>query len=82
MLIDHNMTMAAEFAKLIEEHSEFELITAPQTNILTYRYVPSSWKGLGSKTESQPICPNTVFAKATTRVGVSFVSRTSFVILN
>lgn len=41
ILIDRNIQRAKEFADLIEAHEDFELITAPTLNILTYRYVPA-----------------------------------------
>lgn len=40
-LINHSLDLARKFAKTIQDHPEFELISEPQLCILTYRYVPS-----------------------------------------
>ncbi len=40
LLIDMGIERARQFAALIEEHPNFELMTAPQLNILTYRFNP------------------------------------------
>jgi len=41
LLIDLGIEKAARFAELIEQRDDFELITAPELNILTYRWVPA-----------------------------------------
>ncbi len=41
LLIDLGIEKARRFAELIDEHKNFELITAPELNILTYRYNPA-----------------------------------------
>lgn len=41
LLIDLGIERARQFASLIEAHPDFELISAPELNILTYRYVPA-----------------------------------------
>jgi glutamate decarboxylase len=41
LLIDLGIEKARHFAELIDEHKNFELITAPELNILTYRYNPA-----------------------------------------
>ncbi len=40
MLIDRNIKLAGEFARLIEESDDFELVVRPELNILAYRYLP------------------------------------------
>ncbi|WP_087016092.1 pyridoxal-dependent aspartate 1-decarboxylase PanP [Thaumasiovibrio subtropicus] len=40
MLIDRGITMADNFAHLIDSRPEFELVTRPELCLLTYRYVP------------------------------------------
>ncbi|WP_025820058.1 pyridoxal-dependent aspartate 1-decarboxylase PanP [Shewanella marina] len=40
ILIDNSIKKAHYFAKLINQHPEFELISAPELCLLTYRYVP------------------------------------------
>ena len=42
ILIDRNIERAREFAALIEAHPDFELVSAPTLNILTYRYAPAA----------------------------------------
>jgi glutamate decarboxylase len=41
LLIDQGIERARRFARRIEEHPDFELVTEPELNILTYRYVPA-----------------------------------------
>lgn len=41
LLIDTGIERARSFAALIEAHSDFELTSAPELNILTYRYCPA-----------------------------------------
>ena len=41
LLIDLGIEKARMFAAMIEKHPNFELITAPELNILTYRFNPS-----------------------------------------
>lgn len=40
LLIDLGIERARQFAELIDNHPNFELITRPELNILTYRYNP------------------------------------------
>ncbi|WP_434938512.1 pyridoxal-dependent aspartate 1-decarboxylase PanP [Shewanella sp. HL-SH8] len=42
ILINNSLEKARYFAQLIEQHSEFELVTEPELCLLTYRYVPLS----------------------------------------
>ena len=84
-LIDHALLRAQQFATAIKEHPFFELMSAPETNILTYRFVPSNWAEF---LESQPSPAvlgvvqtwlnelNTRLQKRQRRLGKSFVSRT------
>ncbi len=41
LLIDLGIEKARRFADMIDAHPDFELITAPELNILTYRYHPA-----------------------------------------
>ena len=41
LLIDQGIERAQRFANRIDGHDDFELVTAPELNILTYRYNPS-----------------------------------------
>jgi glutamate decarboxylase len=40
LLIDQGIERAHQFAALIDQHPDFELMTEPELNILTYRYNP------------------------------------------
>jgi glutamate decarboxylase len=40
LLIDHGIETARKFAEEIEKRSDFQLITSPELNILTYRLSP------------------------------------------
>jgi glutamate decarboxylase len=42
LLIELGIERAAAFARLIQEQPDFELVTAPVLNLLTYRYVPAA----------------------------------------
>lgn len=41
LLMDSGIERARRFAGMIDAHPDFELVTAPELNILTYRYVPA-----------------------------------------
>ncbi len=41
ILIDQGIQKARLFAEMIEQHPEFELVSRPELNILTYRYAPA-----------------------------------------
>lgn len=40
LLIDHGINLAMDFAKEIEKTKDFELVSHPQLNLLTYRFLP------------------------------------------
>jgi glutamate decarboxylase len=42
LLIDLGIDKAAAFARMIAEQPDFELVTSPVLNLLTYRYVPAA----------------------------------------
>jgi len=44
LLIEQGIDRARNFASCIDAHPEFELVTAPELNILTYRYAPAWWQ--------------------------------------
>jgi glutamate decarboxylase len=44
LLIDHGIGKAGQFAKMIQNAPDFELVTEPELNLLTYRYVPAEVK--------------------------------------
>lgn len=41
LLIDQGIQLARDFASMIESAEDFELISTPELNLLTYRYVPA-----------------------------------------
>jgi glutamate decarboxylase len=42
-LIGQSLALASSYAQLVNEHPSFELTSVPETNILTYRFVPEPW---------------------------------------
>jgi glutamate decarboxylase len=84
LLINQGIEKAHAFASLIRQTTDFELITAPELNILTYRYVPIGARQLLTSTD--PIKrekANTLLNSLTKSIqktqrglGRSFVSRT------
>ena len=41
LLIDQGIERARRFARRIDAHADFELVSEPELNILTYRYIPA-----------------------------------------
>tara|TARA_R110001583_G_scaffold70184_3_gene198761 strand:- start:2268 stop:3914 length:1647 start_codon:yes stop_codon:yes gene_type:complete len=88
MLINQAIEKAEYFAKLINDHDDFELITKPELCLLTYRYVPKSVQALLDKNsargdEEQQAELNKLLGNLTKFIqkrqredGRSFVSRT------
>ncbi|MDX1588680.1 MAG: putative pyridoxal-dependent aspartate 1-decarboxylase [Oleiphilaceae bacterium] len=84
ILIDQGIEKARSFAEMIEKNPNFELISRPELNILTYRYCPpQALKALANADERQAERINaslnriTKFIQKTQRErGRSFVSRT------
>jgi glutamate decarboxylase len=84
ILIDQGIDKARTFAEMIDNEPDFELITRPELNILTYRYCPKNVQdALASATADQSekinTCLNriTKFIQKTQRErGKAFVSRT------
>ncbi|MCW8889190.1 MAG: putative pyridoxal-dependent aspartate 1-decarboxylase [Sedimenticola sp.] len=84
LLIDKGIATARNFADLIEAAGDFELITRPELNLLTYRYVPATiQKALKTASEATQSAINAELNKLTKQIqksqrasGVSFVSRT------
>jgi putative pyridoxal-dependent aspartate 1-decarboxylase len=81
MLIDRGIELAKNFAEMIKTQEDFELISEPETNILTYRYVPNQLKSMLQK---DPQKANAVLnlltqniQKKQRRRGKTFVSRTT-----
>jgi aspartate 1-decarboxylase len=78
LLIDRNQEMSQTFADLIRNHPEFELITSPELNLLTYRYRPTLWSSSGHDTLDNLNQLNVNLQKQQRELGQSFVSRTQF----
>ena len=84
LLIDLGIEKAQQFANSINAHPNFELITAPELNILTYRYSPA-WlqEKMGQLNKEQLLSVNQLLDQITQEVqkrqreaGKTFVSRT------
>ena len=83
LLIDKAIDLAQEFAQLIAEHPDFELITSPVLSLLTYRLRPSHLSQMGETTHQQMETLNSnlddltvAIQKQQREAGKSFVSRT------
>jgi aspartate 1-decarboxylase len=84
MLINEGIEKAQYFADLINNHSQFELITKPELCLLTYRYVPKKVQSLLAQSSveqqkeiNQLLNKLTKFIQKRQREnGKSFVSRT------
>lgn len=85
LLIDLGIERARQFADLVSAHADFELLTEPELNILTYRYNPAwAQQALDAATPEQRQQANNVLdrvvrlvQKSQREAGKSFVSRTT-----
>lgn len=84
LLINRGIELAKEFAAMIEEAPDFELVSKPELNLLTYRYVPENIKQrLENASGDAKIVVNRLLDELTERIqkeqraaGQTFVSRT------
>ncbi|SDD96592.1 pyridoxal-dependent aspartate 1-decarboxylase PanP [Desulfuromonas thiophila] len=84
LLIDQGIERARHFADCIRAHPDFELVTAPELNILTYRYNPAwSQQAMAQASQEQRRVANVLLdqltvtiQKAQREAGNTFVSRT------
>ena len=84
ILIDQGIDKARRFARLIDAHPDFELITEPELNILTYRWCPAPvQEALAQAPDAVRIAVNDHLSRITKKIqktqrarGKSFVSRT------
>ncbi|MDY0290997.1 MAG: putative pyridoxal-dependent aspartate 1-decarboxylase [Desulfuromonadaceae bacterium] len=85
LLIDQGIERAQHFADMIIAHPDFELITAPELNILTYRYNPAWLQQKMATARAEVVmelnrCLDDIVVavqKAQRAAGKTFVSRTS-----
>lgn len=84
ILIDQGIERARRFAQLIDAHPDFELVTEPELNILTYRFT-TAWvqKELAEAPADKAARINEILDKVTETMqkrqrenGKTFVSRT------
>jgi glutamate decarboxylase len=84
LLIDLGIDKAAQFAMMIESAPDFELVSAPVLNLLTYRYVPRAARAIfSSGTREQKLAANDKLNALNESIqkeqragGKTFVSRT------
>jgi putative pyridoxal-dependent aspartate 1-decarboxylase len=84
LLIDVGVGKAGQFAKMIKSSDDFELITEPELNLLTYRYLPAQARRLfTSGSVAARRAANDVVSELTESIqkrqrarGKTFVSRT------
>jgi putative pyridoxal-dependent aspartate 1-decarboxylase len=85
LLIDHGIQTAAAFAEEIESRPDFQLVTAPVLNILTYRYCPQPIQQALARAGQDRKCGinnalnrvNRDLQRLQREAGYSFVSRTT-----
>ena len=85
LLIDNGIETARAFAEEIESRPNFALMTRPELNILTYRYMPEALKEKFGKADPELIIrlnehvnnANTELQRMQREAGKSFVSRTT-----
>ena len=88
LLIDLGIERAKSFAEMIQRHPEFELTSAPELNILTYRYCPADvQRTLKYASVEQAECVNLLLdqinqllQKDQREAGKTFVSRTRLLV--
>lgn len=86
ILIDLGIGKARQFAKMIKSTPDFELISTPELNLLTYRYVPEiAWRIFANGKPAQCHAANEILNHLTESIqkrqrarGKTFVSRTRF----
>ena len=84
MLINMGIEKAQAFAQLILEQDDFELVTEPELNLLTYRYIPPSWDPRQGESKADTEEKNLKINNLTVSIqkeqrdsGKTFVSRTT-----
>lgn len=80
ILIEHGIETAEKFAAEIKRRDDFELMTPPQLNVLTYRLNPHELRGTPEKktTDAERLNDiNKLLQRLQREAGRSFVSRTT-----
>ncbi len=79
LLIEQGIKRAAGFAKMIEDDPWFELVSPPETNILTYRLVPPDVQRAPFSLEANQLLNQLIveMQKVQRERGKNFVSRTT-----
>lgn len=79
LLIEQGMQRAAAFAKMVGDDPWFELVSAPETNILTYRLVPPDVQRAPFNPETNELLNRLTveLQKVQRERGKNFVSRTT-----
>ena len=78
LTVEHGINRAKCFADMIEQSANFELMTAPYLNILTYRFHPECRARSTSRQDEESLNRLTTDIQRKQRgKGVSFVSRTT-----
>lgn len=88
LLMDRGIELAQRFAARIEAHPDFELVTAPELNILTYRYNPAAVQAALQQASAGQIAKinelldtiTVAVQKLQREAGKTFVSRTRLAI--
>ncbi len=90
LLIEHGIEVARELASEIRNRPDFQLVTPPELNILTYRYFPAAMQAAfsrGSTAQQREINArldhiNIQIQRLQREAGRSFVSRTTLKVEN
>jgi putative pyridoxal-dependent aspartate 1-decarboxylase len=90
LLIEHGIEVARELAAEIQRRPDFQLVTEPELNILTYRYFPAAMQAAfagGSRQRQREINSrldmiNVQIQRLQREAGRSFVSRTTLKVEN
>jgi glutamate decarboxylase len=90
LLIDHGIETARKFADEIEKRPDFQLVTPPELNILTYRFCPLNLQEKLARSDAKQTSDineklndiNRRIQRLQREAGNSFVSRTTLDIKN
>jgi glutamate decarboxylase len=77
LLVDYGISLKTQFLEIIKTHAEFELLHAPQTNIVLYRYLPVKYRNDPLQHAAKIDQFNVDLQSMQRDRGKTFVSRTS-----